>query len=197
MTVSVANVANTNTFDYWRNRTNELAGAMSTNVVTTGSTTTGNAAITGTFTSNVLAGNTIYLSNSTTNVTVSIPNTVQKSTGNYFLNANGNWTTVISPATSGTASLSGTSSQIVDSYPMADFRAVEYTVHLKNTANSYQVSKLLTYNNIGTAFVTEYSMLNSNGVLGVFNAYVNATHVILNCTPTSATTNVGFARINV
>ena len=48
MTVIVANTANTNTFDYWRNRTNELATAMSTKAVTVDSNTaTGNAAITG------------------------------------------------------------------------------------------------------------------------------------------------------
>ena len=197
MAITVANVANTNTFDYWRNRTNELAYAMSTNAVTTGSNTTGNSGVIGTFFANVFSGNNIYLSNSTSNITVLIPNTVQKSTGNYFLNANGNWTTVISPATSGSINLSGTSSHVVDSYLLTDYRAVEYTIHLKNTANSYQVSKVLTYNNIGTAFATEYSMLNSNGVLGVFGASVNVTHVILSCTPTTATTNVAFARINV
>lgn len=54
MTVSVANVANTNTFDYWRTRTNELAYAMSSKAVTVESTTAvGNAAITGSFTANV------------------------------------------------------------------------------------------------------------------------------------------------
>jgi len=58
MTVSVANVANTNTFDYWRNRTNELADAMSNKAVTVESTTaTGNAAISGTFTAGVLKAN--------------------------------------------------------------------------------------------------------------------------------------------
>lgn len=58
MTVAVANVANTNTFDYWRVRTNELATAMSNVVLSTGSTTTGNAAISGTFTAAVLQSNT-------------------------------------------------------------------------------------------------------------------------------------------
>ena len=40
MTVTVANTANTNTFDYWRNRTNELAYAMSTYAVTAGGSNT-------------------------------------------------------------------------------------------------------------------------------------------------------------
>ena len=40
MTVTVANTGNTNTFDYWRNRTNELAYAMTTYVVTAGGSNT-------------------------------------------------------------------------------------------------------------------------------------------------------------
>jgi hypothetical protein len=53
MTIIVANTANTSTFDYWRNRTNELADAMTNKTVTVDSNTaTGNAAITGTFTCN-------------------------------------------------------------------------------------------------------------------------------------------------
>tara|TARA_R110000851_G_scaffold39966_6_gene101129 strand:+ start:11661 stop:12353 length:693 start_codon:yes stop_codon:yes gene_type:complete len=66
MTIIVANTANTSTFDYWRNRTNELADAMTNKTVTVDSNTaTGNAAITGTFTSNVL-----FLGNTTVNTTV-------------------------------------------------------------------------------------------------------------------------------
>lgn len=198
MTISVANVANTNTFDFWRNRTNELAVAMTVKALTAESNTTaGNAALSGTFTANVLAGNTVYLSNSTSNVTISVPNTVQKSSGTYYLNANGSWTPVVSPTTTGSIDITSTASNTVDSYAIATYKAVEYTMFLKNTSNSYQVSKLLTYHNIGGAFVTEYSMLNSNGVLGTFNAYSNTTHVIINCTPTTATTNVYFTRINV
>lgn len=58
MTVEIGNTTLTNTFDYWRNRTNEMADAMSTKVVTVNSNTAvGNAAITGTFTANVFSGN--------------------------------------------------------------------------------------------------------------------------------------------
>jgi len=78
MTITVANTANTNTFDYWRNRTNELADAMTNKTVTVDSNTaTGNAAITGTFSANVLfLGNTTV--NSTSNSTsIVFGNTVQ------------------------------------------------------------------------------------------------------------------------
>ena len=83
MTVTVANTANTNTFDYWRNRTNELADAMTNKTVTVDSNTaTGNAAITGTFSANVLfLGNTTV--NSTSNSTsITFGNTVQNTVVN-------------------------------------------------------------------------------------------------------------------
>ncbi len=83
MTITVANTANTNTFDYWRNRTNELADAMTNKTVTVDSNTaTGNAAITGTFSANVLfLGNTTV--NSTSNSTsITFGNTVQNTVVN-------------------------------------------------------------------------------------------------------------------
>lgn len=200
MTVTVANVANTNTFDYWRNRTNELAAAMSTKVVSVESTNAvGNAAISGTFTANVLSANLISIANATVSVNVGVPTLSQKSTGTYYLNANGNWATVVSPTTTGSAEISTLVSNTIDSYLKADFKAVEYVMHLKSntSVNGYQVSKLLTYHNLNGAFVTEYGVMNTNGVLGTFNAFTNTTHVVINCTPTTTNTYVTFARTNV
>ena len=63
MTVYIQNTAVTNTFDFWRNRTNDLAFAMSNSAVTVNSNTAaGNAAITGTFTANALIVNTFSIS---------------------------------------------------------------------------------------------------------------------------------------
>jgi hypothetical protein len=60
MTVIVQNTALTNTFDFWRNRTNDAATAISTVVVTTNSnTTSGNAVVNGTFQSVALVANSI------------------------------------------------------------------------------------------------------------------------------------------
>ena len=62
MPISVANVSLTNTKDYQRQRINDLAYAMSTRVVTTDSNTaTGNAAITGTFTADIIVANAISI----------------------------------------------------------------------------------------------------------------------------------------
>ena len=58
MTVLVQNTNTTNTFDFWRNRTNELATAMSTVAVTVNSNTTvGNASVNGYITATGFIGN--------------------------------------------------------------------------------------------------------------------------------------------
>ena len=68
MTALVQNTAITNTFDFWRNRTNELAYAMSNLAVTVNSNTAvGNAAISGTFTANVIS-----IANSSVNTSIEI-----------------------------------------------------------------------------------------------------------------------------
>ena len=202
MTVAVANVANTNTFDFWRVRTNELATAMSNVVVSTEASATpsaasGNAAITGTFTANVLAGNTVYLSNTTSNVTISVPTTVQKTSGDFFLNANGSWTAVITPVISTSTTTSGLSSQQIDDYAMADFGGVEYFIRVKdNNANSYHATKVLTFHNNVASFSTEYGYMISNASLGTFAVSTNTTHVILSITPTSTSTSISLSRVN-
>lgn len=75
MTVTIANVALTNTFDFWRGQTNILADTMTNKVVTTASNSAaGNAAVRGTFQSSILLANaiggaaTVY-SNDTINTT--------------------------------------------------------------------------------------------------------------------------------
>jgi hypothetical protein len=198
MTITISNTANTNTFDYWRNRTNQLAHSMSNFVVTTDSNTAvGNAAVSSAFTANVLIANTVRVSNSTSNVVISVPNTVQVSTGDYFLNANGNWSPVISPVTTLSTNTSGTSSQEIDNYSMSNFGAVEFFVRVKNNlANGYHATKILTFHNNVDAFSTEYGVMTSNGSLGSFAVSTNTTHVILAMTPTSSNTYVNIARVN-
>ena len=198
MTIEVSNTANTNTFDYWRNRTNELAYAMSSFVVTTDSNTAvGNAAISSAFTANVLIANTVRVSNSTSNIVLSVPNTSQISSGDYFLNANGSWSPVISPVTTLSVNTTGTSSQEIDNYNMTDYGAVEYFIRVKNNnANGYHATKVLTFHNNVDAFSTEYGVMVSNGSLGTFAVSTNATHVILSMTPTSTNTAVTISRVN-
>lgn len=203
MTVTVAATSNTNTVEYLINRTNELANAISTVAVTTNSNTAvGNAAVTGTFTANVLVANTVRISNSSSNVVISVPNSSIISSGNYFLNASGDWTQVSSPITTGTVQTSGTGSQIVDSYLTSSVNAAEYFIHIKNNlANGYQSSKVLTLHNGSTgsptpnAYSTEYAVLTSNGTVGTFTATSNGSHMILSVTPVFSNTTINFTRV--
>ena len=87
MTINVANTGLTNTFDYWRSRTNELAYAMSQYVVTTNSNTaTGNAAITGTFTANVIIANSISIGGGNGSINTSVIVTSNITSNNLLSN---------------------------------------------------------------------------------------------------------------
>lgn len=82
MTTPVANTALTDTFEYWRNRTNELADAMSTVVVTSSNPVTGNVEVSNQFTANVLVANSyIRGGDATTNGTLFISSNAQMSSG--------------------------------------------------------------------------------------------------------------------
>jgi len=188
MTVTVQNTTVTSTFDFWRNRTNELATAMSTVAVTVNSNTAaGNAAISGTFTANV-----INVSNGSSNIVISSPTTAQKTSGQYVLNANNSWT--YNPASNGSFTTNGPLIQNVDSFAMT-FNAAEYLISVvDNTANNFYASKLLVTHNSSNGFVTEYGSITSNSNIGTFSAGANSTAVILRFTPTSSNTTVKFAR---
>ena len=106
MTVTVANTANTNTFDYWRNRTNELADAMTNKTVTVDSNTaTGNAVVNGHFVSGTLVANVALRGgNTSTFNTLIISSNVEVSTGNTITVGN---STVNTQITSGNLFLNG------------------------------------------------------------------------------------------
>ena len=97
MTITVANTANTNTFDYWRNRTNELADAMTNKTVTVDSNTaTGNAVVNGHFVSGTLVANVALRGgNTSTFNTLTISSNVEVSTGNTITVGNSSVNTQI------------------------------------------------------------------------------------------------------
>ena len=156
MTQTVANTAVTNTFDYWRNRTNELAYAMSTYAVTVGgSTAAGNAAISGSF---AYGAGQLWAANTVT---------------------------------------TGTSAQVIDSFPVG-YRTAEYILSVNdNNANKHYASKALIMHDRGNAYISEYATLTSNSAMGSFTATTNSTSVILSFTPVSSNTTVNFNRILV
>ena len=205
MTITVANTSNTNTFDYWRNRTNELAHAMTTYTVTTNSNTAaGNAAISGTFTSNVISAyivssnTTVNVGNTSANIVITSPTSGQISDGGYYLNANGSWSLNTSaPISNGSVTTSGTSQQEIDSFAFSELNAAEYYVHIKdNVGNNYHASKVLVVHNNGASYSTEYATVISNNTMGVFQATANATHVRFLLTPTTGDTTVTYTRVN-
>jgi hypothetical protein len=88
MSIYIANTSNTSTFQYWLNRTNEMAYQISTSVLTTDasgntSVTSGNATLVGCFNiTNPIGGGSIHLCG---------PSANQANSNDYFLNANGSW----------------------------------------------------------------------------------------------------------
>ena len=207
MTIIVANTANTSTFDYWRNRTNELADAMTNKTVTVDSNTaTGNAAITGTFTSNVLfLGNTtvnttvnsssVFISNSTSNLTITTPTASQYANGKFFLNANGSFTLIEAP-TKGSIETSGTTNTEINNYLTNTYASAEYLFAVKeNNANNYYASKVLVTHDVDNAYLSEYAIIVSNTYIGSFFANSNTSHVRVNFNPTSTNTTINFTRI--
>lgn len=255
MTVVIANTANTHTFDYWRNRTNELAYAMTAYAVTAGGSNTaaGNAAISGSFTSNALIVNTsinvgnstvnstinsssisvgnttinsdslsvgtgfyignstsntvvsstnLKLSNTTSNIMLTIPSSSQVSSGDYFFSSSGSWVAINVSSTIASITLSGLSTQIVNSFQKASFLAAEYIVYVKdNNANNRVASKLLVMHDGGTttsnAFLSEYSVIVSNNTLGTWSTTTNTTHTILQYSPTSSNVTINYTRLVV
>lgn len=138
----IQNTTTTNTFDFWRQRTNEMAIAFSNCVITTDANTssiaaTGNAAITGDFTANSFLGNntikvsnssanailtrtTFYLGNSSVNINVSanvmtLSNTYTFVVGNSSVNVAANCTSVkLSNSSSNLNITLPTSAQVLD-----------------------------------------------------------------------------------
>lgn len=83
MTVTVANTANTNTFQYWLARTNELASAMTSKAVTVSSNAaTGNAEIFGSLFSTNIYANTARGGNSSVTTVLTVASNTLIATGN-------------------------------------------------------------------------------------------------------------------
>ena len=227
MTIYIQNTSVTNTFDFWRNRTNQIAYALSNSVVTVNSNTAiGDAAITGLFTANtLLLGNStvnasltpaqLYLGNSTvnttittvsmamtnttSNLTISLPTSVQYSNGQYYLNANGSWSVIAPPETATqTLTTSGTSTQNLDGFSISTYNVAEYILSVKdNNANNYFTGKFILAHDSGTAYITQFATFTSNTNVGTFTAAIAAGNAYLKFAPVSTSTTVKFFRLIV
>lgn len=94
-----------------------------------------------------------------------------------------------------TGTTSGTSSQVIDSFLIANFRAAEYLITLANTStNSYHMTKLHVIHNGGTVTTTEFGTLFTNTNFATYTASINSTAVAVNVTPTLSTATVNIKR---
>ena len=241
MSINIANVATTDTFQKLLTTVNQLAYAVSNSVVTVGSNAAiGDAAVTGNIYSNSVVTNNIFITNSisigntvtvgnvvintnsifignsssnvninttsisfansTANLNIKIPTSTQISNGQYYLNANGNYSAVVIPTSISNNQVitTGTNAALIDSWSTSSYNAVEYIVSVKdNNANNFYASKIMLAHNVSGVFSTEYASLVSNSYLGSFSAVVAGGNVLMYFTPTSTNTTVKFVRIIV
>lgn len=147
-------------------------------IVSTVNTSTINA-------STITVGSNVSLNTSTLFLGNSTVNTVITSNG-ITVNA----LPVVLPTTLNVQT-TGTGSQVIDSFLLANFRGAEYTLTIRNnSANGYQITKALVVHDSGDSYITEYGTVYSNNNLGIFTASVNSTHSILSVTPTVSSTQV-------
>jgi hypothetical protein len=176
--------------------------AVSINVtndsIFTSNVTVNSSIIVGNSTTNAVVNSSAFtLSNSTVSMSIRKPTAAQYSNGQFFLNANGSWTSVsiVNQTTNGSVTTTGTSTQTIDSFALSAFQGAEYIVSASdNTANNKYVSKILCAHNGSSSFTTEYGQITTNGSIGVFGSSTNATHFILNFTPSTSNCTVRYTR---
>ena len=192
MTVSVTLIdINTQNFEALIDKVNEVANLVSNSAVTANTTqglTTGNVYVDGIFSATTLSANTALRGgNVDSSAVLTITSNVEITDTELSINE--------SVFSSINVQTTGTSEQIVDNFDLTAYQAAEYVVSIKdNTANGYQVSKLILLHDTGDSYVTEYGVIYSNGMLGTFSANANSTHSRLTVTPTQSDTQLKISR---
>ena len=204
----------TDTFQVWIDRCNELIVASNTEYVTAnsdanGSVTIGNTYLQGILFSSTLCSNQLRGGNVQTSAELYISSNVfvnasskfyiGNSTVNVFANSSSiliSGKELLPLQSQINVQTSGTSSQLVDSYLKADYRGAEHLFSIKNNdANGFQMTKTLTIHDSGLdSYITEFAIVFSNSVLGIFSSNANTTHVRVYVTPTVANTQVKATR---
>ena len=96
--------------------------------------------------------------------------------------------TTISTEAVVTATVASASVTDVDTWPIATYRAVKYLVTIKQGTN-YQVSNIMVIHDGTTTYMTEFGVIETNGVLGTFTSDISATNARLRVTMGSATSS--------
>jgi hypothetical protein len=118
---------------------------------------------------------TLFIGNSTVNSVIN--STSYKINGQTVLDSTNQVNTNVTAST-----------DVVDYFAVNTYRAAEYIVTIKNnSANQYQMSKLLVMWDGTNVLTTEYGVMASNGLIGTFSANANSTHSRLYCTLVDAT----------
>lgn len=176
MTIAISNTSNTNTFDFWKNRTNDMAYAMSTKVLTTESnTTSGNCEITGAFTANTLVANgAIRGGNSSVSNTLQVSSNLQVTGSTFTVGSNVTINAVAYGVGNSTVNAVTTSTQLVISQSgnlVANSSGI--------TINSVPVTPAIVNTQVSgntTAIIDSFSMSQYRGgeyTISVFNNAAN------------------------
>jgi len=186
--------------------------AVTANTSANGSMTTGNAYVVGTFGSSILTtaqlrGGTINSSSDLSIVSnVNVSNTSKIYCGNTTANStqltadfvngkNYNFGNNSISVVSGNSSAPNTA---IDTFSITSFRSAEYVLSIKApTSNSFQSSKISVLHDGTNVLSTEYGQLYSNGVLGIFNSYINGNQVVLAFSPASANVIIQGVRTSI
>jgi hypothetical protein len=172
-----------NAYSYWSYTGANLVGsAANTNVLfSDGAFVNGSAAFTFNRTTNtvsvgnstvntIIQSNKVTVSNSTANISLSVPTTTQISNGNYYLNANSSWSLVVSQPSGSNTEIQFNNSGSFAASPGFTFNYQSNTLNVSNAVNAsiFSVGTSLTANStrfvIGTAVGVQ-----ANGSLGSAN----------------------------
>ena len=96
--------------------------------------------------------------------------------------------TTISTESVVTATVASVSVTDVDTWAIATYRAVKYLVTIKQGTN-YQVSEIIVIHDGTSTYMTEYGVIETNGVLGTFTSDISSTNARLRVTMGSATSS--------
>lgn len=87
--------------------------------------------------------------------------------------------------------IDGNGPSLIDSYSLNDYRSSKYFVQISDGTGSlakfHTEEMIISANNAGTAYISRYSIVTSNGSLGEFTATINTSNVELYFTPDFAT----------
>ena len=89
----------------------------------------------------------------------------------------------------------GTDAQDVDIFAIDTYRTAKYTYSVTdNNANAYQIGEIMTVFDGTNGLMNEYGVIYSNTQFVNFSVTANATHNILQVTPTSSNTTIKFKK---